>query len=168
MNRTNKKIKITMSILLAVTAVMLVISFALITQFLRDYQAGIADKEDVDALLSAGAWVLMLLIVIPAGFLWLVDTAVFVIFIPLILTARAIPTMRTRIHVLYVFMIVLLILTAFTLTCMIIAVFVPYLFVTLLASIGCFVGTFVAVCIFNSQLRDMPDVIEDETEESCI
>ncbi|MCH5156314.1 MAG: hypothetical protein J1G02_00380 [Clostridiales bacterium] len=152
-----KKYKIALGIMLAITAILLVVSYALLPTVANDMNNGLQDsntEDNSEQLGNALGVVFGLLFSLLAGVTWLITALIFVIFLPIVLTSKTEQKMKKRVTVLLVLTVIctLFVIPAMIL-CWSIATYSILMMAVLIITDLCYIGCFVTQCVTLNKLR---------------
>lgn len=159
-----KKYKIALGIVLAITAIMLVLSYALLPNAANDMNDGLqGDGTEQDTENTAGEQlgnavgiVFVLIIVLLAGITWLITALMLLIMLPIVLTSKTEQKMKKRVKAL---LILTVILTLFMIPAMYIcwgfATYSTTMVIVLALADLCVVGCIVTESVTLHKLRKL-------------
>ena len=159
-----KKYKIALGIVLAITAIMLVLSYALLPNVANDMNEGLQgdgtgqDTENTagEQLGNALGVLFGMLFSLMAGITWLITALMFLIMLPIVLTSKTEQKMKKRVTVL---LILTAIFTVFVIPAMMlcwgVATYSISMMVVLAITDVCYIGCFVTQCVTVDKLRKL-------------
>lgn len=146
-----KKWKIVLGVLLAVTAIMLVLSYA----FVLNISDGIQESTD-DELTAAVSIFVLTIIGLLAGIPWILTSLVYLIFTPIVLCAKTEQKLEKRVKILLIFTVILSVAVIFTMgLCWTFAGYSTPLVVVMIFTDLCYLACFVITCLLYSKLRKL-------------
>ena len=170
-----KKYKIALGIVLAITAFMLVLSYALLPNVANDMndglQAGGTEQntentagEQLGNALGVFFGILFSLI---AGITWLITALMFLIMLPIVLTSKTEQKMKKRVTILLILTVIftLFVIPAMFL-CWSVATYSISMMVVLAITDVCYIGCFITQCVAVDKLRKFVKMQGTITQQS--